>query len=365
MYHSKTIYANLKHKKMAHEINYNEKKGTHSFASHGEKAWHGLGQVVEKAMTSEEAIKLANLGYEVEKTEIYAGIAKSEVDDNGEMHGGIIYSPYKERFATYRTDNDEVLGLVGSRYQIIQNKEAFSFFDAIIDKGEAIFETAGALGKGERIFVSAKLPNDFTVKGEECNKYILLTNSHDGSSSIIAGLTTIRVVCNNTLQASLRSLENKVSIQHTSSAKDNLAEAYRVMNIASKYMTEIEDVFNNMAKTPINDTELKKYIQDVMKADYIIKHQDDLLLQEEEKKEEFSTRFKNQVDSIYEFALSHPTQTTEAARGTLWGAYNSISGYYNHVANFKDSEQKFASQMFGNANTKIIKGFNKALALMN
>ena len=55
---------------MAHLINYNESKGTHSFASHSEKAWHGLGQIVETAMTAEEAIKLANLDYEVEKTSI-------------------------------------------------------------------------------------------------------------------------------------------------------------------------------------------------------------------------------------------------------------------------------------------------------
>jgi len=82
------------------------------------------------------------------------------------------------------------------------------------------------------------------VGGEVCNKYIILTNSHDGSSSIIAGLTTTRIVCNNTLQAALGDLSNKVSIQHRSGAKDRLAEAHKVMNIASAYMTEVEQIFN-------------------------------------------------------------------------------------------------------------------------
>ena len=83
-----------------------------------------------------------------------------------------------------------------------------------------------------------------------------------------------------------------------------------------------------------------------------------------DEEEKLSTRFKNQVSSIYDFALSHPTQQTEATKGSLWGAYNSISGYYNYIANFKNEEQKFTSQLFGNGNSKILKGFNKALEII-
>ena len=330
---------------MAHEIEFNKKNQSYSFVSHSEKAWHGLGKIVQNAMTSKEVIENANLDYEVEKTTIHAKIGES------------LYQPYDEKFATYRKDTNEVLGLVGGRYEIVQNKDAFSFFDAIIDEGEAIFETAGVLGKGEKIFATAKLPNDLMVNGEPCEKYIVLTNSHDGSSSIIAGLTTIRVVCNNTLQAALKGLSNKVSIKHTMGAKERLAEAYKVMGIASVYMKEVEGVFNQMAKTTISDEQLKSYIQNVMKPEYKILHE---TTEEEEK---LSTRFKNQVDSIYEFALSHPTQNTNAARGTLWGAYNSISGYYNYIAKFKNEEDKFKSQFFGLGNTKINKAFSLATEL--
>jgi phage/plasmid-like protein (TIGR03299 family) len=330
---------------MAHEIEFNKKNQSYSFVSHSEKAWHGLGKIVQNAMTSKEVIENANLDYEVEKTTIHAKIGES------------LYQPYDEKFATYRKDTNEVLGLVGGRYEIVQNKDAFSFFDAIIDEGEAIFETAGVLGKGEKIFATAKLPNDLMVNGEPCEKYIVLTNSHDGSSSIIAGLTTIRVVCNNTLQAALKGLSNKVSIKHTMGAKERLAEAYKVMGIASVYMKEVEGVFNQMAKTTISDEQLKSYIQNVMKPEYKILHE---TTEEEEK---LSTRFKNQVDSIYEFALSHTTQNTNAARGTLWGAYNSISGYYNYIAKFKNEEDKFKSQFFGLGNTKINKAFSLATEL--
>lgn len=334
---------------MAHQINYNEQKGTHSFASHSQKAWHGLGQIVNEAMTAAQAIELANLDYEVYKTSIHPMILDA---DGNEIYSSAI----PERFATLRNDNNAYLGQVSSRYEIVQNKDAFGFFDSIIDSGEAIFETAGALGNGERIFVTAKLPNDFLVKGEPCNKYLILTNSHDGSSSIICGFTTVRIVCANTLQAALQGLSNKVSIQHKLGAKERIAEAYKVMGIASQYMTEVESIFNAMANTPIKDAQLKSYITDVMKPEY--------KGVTESEKEEISTRLKNQVDAIYNFALSHPTQVTADAEGTVWGAYNSISGYYNYIAKFRSQEDKFKSVMFGNANNRINKGFTKALELV-
>jgi phage/plasmid-like protein (TIGR03299 family) len=338
---------------MAHQINFNEKSGTHSFASHSERAWHGLGQIVDKAMTASEAIQLANLDYQVGKTTIHAAIAGAPVTvDSLENMVKI-----QDKFATYRADTKVPLGIVGSRYEIVQNQDAFAFFDSIIDNGEAIFETAGVLGNGERIFVTAKLPEDMLVAGEPCNKYIILTNSHDGTSSIIAGFTTVRIVCNNTLQAAFKDLTNKVLIQHRTGAKDRLGEAYKVMNIASKYMTEVNEVFNQMARTPITDEALQKYIIDVMQPEY-------KALKSKEEAEKISTRFKNQVTSIYDFAMSHPTQQTDAARGTVWGAYNSISGYYNYIQKYKDDEQKFISQMFGNANNRITKAFEKTLELI-
>jgi hypothetical protein len=62
--------------------------------------------------------------------------------------------------------------------------------------------------------------------------------------------------------------------------------------------------------------------------------------------------------------LTHPTQITDAAKSTVWGAYNSISGYYNYIAKYRSDEDKFKSQMFGNGNTKINKGFQEALVLI-
>ena len=237
---------------MAHKLN--ETNGKVSFAARGEKAWHGLGQYVSEAMTSEQAIELGGLNYTVEKRPLYApGWAGTMVEAEG-------------HYGNVRTDTNDILGIVKGRYRIVQNKDAFGFFDTIIDKGEAIFETAGALGKGERIFVTAKLPEDMLVRGERVEKYIMLTNSHDGTSTIIAGFTPIRVVCNNTLTAALKKLDNKVSISHTASAESRLKEASRVMGIASKYMDEVNMTFESMTTRKLSDLEMKYFIEDYIHA---------------------------------------------------------------------------------------------------
>ena len=331
---------------MAHNLNFDKRSGLWSFASHSEKAWHGLGQVVNEAMTSEQAIKLANLDYEVDKG-LVSFISNQEFS----------YHDVDGYYATYRTDNKEFLGLVKSRYEIVQNRDAFAFFDAIVDSGEAIFETAGALGKGERIFLMAKLPDDFEIGGEKIEKYIMLTNSHDGSSSVIAGLTNIRVVCNNTLQAALKGLENKVSIDHVSGAKNKLKEAHRVMGIASKYSTEVKDIFSRMVDFKMSEGDYRDYFTKILAPEYKT-----AMTTDEEK--EMSTRLKNMVEATTQFAITHPTQTTDASNGTLWGAYNGISGYYNYIKSFKSSEDKFNSQFFGVANNKMLKSFNQAVSLL-
>ena len=325
---------------MAHKLN--ETNGKVSFAARGEKAWHGLGQYVSEAMTSEQAIELGGLNYTVEKRPLYApGWEGTMVEAEG-------------HYGNVRTDTNEILGIVKGRYKIVQNKDAFGFFDAIIDQGEAIFETAGALGKGERIFVTAKLPEDMLVHGERVEKYIMLTNSHDGTSTIIAGFTPIRVVCNNTLTAALKNLDNKVSISHTASAESRLKEASRVMGIASKYMDEVNMTFESMTTRRLSDLEMKYFIETVMKNG----------VKEDKSDKEASTRMKNLVDQVYSFAITHPTQTTEAAYRTLWGAYNGISGYYNFLKDYRNADQKMKDMNYGYANDKIAKAFDQAVVML-
>ncbi|TDE29332.1 DUF945 domain-containing protein [Flavobacterium ranwuense] len=340
---------------MAHNINFNSNTGRYSFFSVKEKAWHGLGQIVQDYPTSAEAIKHAGLDYEVAKSPLYTkGSGIIETANGIEIGSSELEVP--NYFANIRTDNNAVLGVVGKDYHIVQNCEAFNFFDEIVGGGEGIlYETAGALGNGERIFITAKLPDYIRVgNGDDVTeKYIFLTTSHDGSGSITAAFTPIRIVCQNTLNASLRNMSNVVRIKHTSGAKQRLDDAHKVMGLANTLSSQLEGIFNKWAKVKVTDQEVRKLIQLALCPN---KETFDLLKKGAE--DEVSTLFKNTVEDAFAYAMVSDTQQMETTKGTLFGAYNAVTGYYQNVRSYKDNEAKLQSiVMGGTAQLKSQKAF--------
>ncbi len=344
---------------MAHNLNYNSRTGNYSFFSVKEKAWHGLGKIVEDYPTSEEAIKHAGLNYEVEKSPLFTkGSGIVQIADGIVMQDSDLEVP--NYFANIRTDNNAVLGVVGKDYQIVQNREAFSFFDAIVGGGDGIlYETAGALGNGERIFITAKLPDYIRVGNDDVvEKYIFLTTSHDGSGSITAAFTPIRIVCQNTLNASLRNMSNVVRIRHTSGAKQRLEDAHKVMGLANQYSSQLDGIFNQWAKVKVNDREVKKLIQLAL-----CPNKETLKHLQKGNEDEISTVFKNTVEDAFSYAMMSDTQQMETTKGTLFGAYNAVTGYYQNIRSYKDDEAKLQSIiMGGTAQLKAQKAFELCTA---
>lgn len=335
---------------MAHNLNFNKDTGKYSFFSVQEKAWHGLGQIVTEYPTSAEAIIHSGLDYQVIK----------EPNTHRLPSGLEVRS--ENSFFTYRSDNEAILGgKVGKDYHIVQNTDAFSFFDAIVGGTDGIlYETAGALGNGERIFITAKLPNYIRVgNGDDVTeKYIFLTNSHDGSGSITAAFTPIRIVCQNTLNASLRNMSNVVRIRHTSGAKQRLEDAHKVMGLADRFSTQMEGIFNGWAKVKISDAEVKKLIQLAL-----CPNRETLELLKKGNEDELSTVFKNSVDAAFTYAMVAESQQMETTKGTVFGAYNAVTGYFQNVRNYKDDEAKLQSiVMGGTAQGKAQKAFELCTA---
>lgn len=335
---------------MAHNLNFNKDTGKYSFFSVQEKAWHGLGQIVTDYPTSAEAIIHSGLDYQVLK----------EPNTHRLPSGLEVRSD--SSFFTYRSDNEAILGgKVGKDYHIVQNTDAFSFFDAIVGGTDGIlYETAGALGKGERIFITAKLPDYIRVgSGDDVTeKYIFLTNSHDGSGSITAAFTPIRIVCQNTLNASLRNMSNVVRIRHTSGAKQRLEDAHRVMGLADSFSRKMEGIFNDWAKVKISDAEVKKLIQLAL-----CPNRETLELLKKGNEDELSTVFKNSVDGAFTYAMVADSQQMETTKGTVFGAYNAVTGYFQNVRNYKDDEAKLQSiVMGGTAQGKAQKAFELCTA---
>ncbi|MDT3401114.1 MULTISPECIES: DUF932 domain-containing protein [Mucilaginibacter] len=339
---------------MAHQINFNQKTGKHSFMSVKEKAWHGLGQIIDRYPTSSEAIQHAGLDYIVEKRPLFTYDTANHL---GEGSDDMIIPEIEvpNFFATVRADTEQVLGVVGNDYEVVQNRDAFSFFDAIVGGSDGIlYETAGALGNGERVFITAKLPDYIRVGVKDwIEQYLFLTTSHDGLGSITAAFTPIRIVCNNTLNAAMRNHSGAIKIRHTASAAERLKQAHTLMGISRELSQEMEGLFNQWAKVRITDREVRKLIQIAMAPNKeVLEHL------AESRFEQLSTHYTNIVDSVYEYALASPTQQIDTTAGTVFGAYNAVTGYFQNVRSFKSEEAKFKSIMDGTAKQRAQTAFN-------
>lgn len=343
---------------MAHNISKNEKTGQYSFYSVKEKAWHGLGHIADKYETSAEVLEKAGLNFIVEKRPLFTYDSENMFNSRKENNDSDIIIPEIEvpnYYATVRTDNDKVLGVVGSEYLPIQNRESFAFFDAIAGKDGVFYETAGALGNGERIFITAKLPSYIKVGDNDLiEQYLFFTTTHNGKGSIIAALTPVRIVCNNTLNIALGNCSNKVVIRHTEGAKERIKEAHKVMGMVNTLSPLLEQCFNHWTSVKITDPEVKKLVQIAMAPNKEVL--DNI---KAGKEDENSTAFKNIVDDVFGYAMMSETQQLQTTKGTLFGAFNAVTGYFQNVRKYKDNDAKIKSLFLdGTAEGKAQKTFD-------
>jgi hypothetical protein len=171
-----------------------------------------------------------------------------------------------------------------------------------------------------------------------------LTTSHDGYGSITAAFTPVRIVCQNTLNAAMRNTSNCIKIRHTSSATDRLKQAHKLLGITNLLAGEMEQLFNQWAKIRITDAEVKRLVQMAMAP-----NKETLQNLQNNKQDELSSIYTNSVSAVLDYAGSHESQQEVTTKGTLYGAYNAVNGYFQNVRNYKDDESKFKSIMYGTA----------------
>ena len=206
--------------------------------------WHGIGTKVENSPASEDALQLAGLDWKVLQEEVFTNF--------GEKIKG-----YK---ANVRSTDRKVLGVVSDRYKIIQNTEAFAFTDALLGNGVR-YETAGSLQEGRKVWLLAKLPQEYIIAGDRISPYLVFSNSHDGSGAVKVAVTPIRVVCNNTLNLALNTAKRSWSMIHTGDIKGKVQEAKDTIFMAEKYMDSLGKEIETLRKIKMTDKQVKEYIE--------------------------------------------------------------------------------------------------------
>lgn len=314
-----------------HNLEINETTGKASMFYVGQVPWHGLGERLDNPATAQEAIAAANLDFTVKTTPALFRVGRSVI-------------PIKDKFAVIRTDTNTGLGVVGKSYTPLQNNDAFNFFDPIVERGEAMYHTAGVLQDGRKIWLLAKLPNSIVLKGEDIiDQYVCLTNSHDGSTGVIACISSIRVVCSNTLQAALHGTKNKISVRHTTNVAENLKVAHEVMGLQNITTGALQQAYDLLQNKKVNTA----FVDEFLNALYPKK--------EENKTNTNGDRIREQIISAFETSPGHELASSN---GTAFGLYNAVTYYTNHVKEYKTADQRLNSIWNGGSLNVEQKTFN-------
>jgi phage/plasmid-like protein (TIGR03299 family) len=268
----------------------------------GEPPWHSLGTRLDAPATAEEAIAAAGLDYEVTLTPV-ATVDGLDVP--------------KTR-AVVRYDTQAVLGVVSDRYVPVQNRQAFGFLDAVVAEGGLRYHTAGALGQGERVWLLARLPDQIRVRGGDdlVDKYLLLSNAHDGSAALRVFFTPVRVVCANTLSLAHRQAAGEgVSILHKGDLRAKIGHAQQVLGLAQRFFDDAAAVIDRLAGYSPTSDQLAAYFRDLYPDP------------DGGKDNARAVKARAELQRLFEEGVGHDRP---GVRGTAWAAYNAVTEYVDH-----------------------------------
>jgi phage/plasmid-related protein TIGR03299 len=209
--------------------------------------WHGLGIKVDEALTSKEALIAAGLNWNVGQKNVMTDYCN-------------VIPGYR---ANIRESDGRVLGVVSDRYKIVQNADAFTFTDNLINHG-VTYETAGSLQDGRKIWLLAKLPDSYKLADEKVEPYVVFSNSHDGTGAIKVAMTPIRVVCQNTLNLALNDAKRVWSMIHTGDIMTKLDEARQTLLLAGQYMGKLQREAEMLSIIRLSDRKVMQYTNELL-----------------------------------------------------------------------------------------------------
>lgn len=303
-----------------------------------ETPWHGLGKVIQTAPTSEDALYIAGLNWEVKPMPIYDAF-------------GNVISGYK---ANVRNSDNRVLGLVTNRYKVVQNNEAFAFTDALLGEG-VTYETAGSLASGKRVWLLAKTESTLIAE-EKMDSYLVFTNSHDGTGAVKVAITPVRVVCQNTLNMALSGASRTWSYKHVGAVQGKLEEARMTLTNAKAYMKNLETEFEVLKLQKLGEKKALQMVDDLVEMEFATlvakaKAQVDgvVNIADYMKQQKYETKLKAKKDElIYRYMEAPDLKGTEH---TAFRFINAVSDYVTHTNDHK-ATQNYKENLF----MKVIDG---------
>lgn len=294
---------------MAHELSIT-KSGRAEMAYIGAVPWHGLGQQVDPSADIETWREASGLGWEAKRAPV---MFENEMVDELRTFG--------DRHVLYRSDTGRPLSVVSQDYNIVQPNHVLNFFKTLADTGHFQIETVGTLKEGRRIWALARVGENAKIMDDDVAPYLMLATSYDGTMATLAKFTTVRVVCNNTLQAALRNdnKQSQVTIPH--SAMFDPSKVRADLGIALDSWEEFKLKAGAMARAKVSDAEMDAYLQELLEPfiPYGQTYNPDKVR---------ASKGYQRIAQLFHGAQLGAGQ--DAINGTMWGLLNACTQYVDH-----------------------------------
>ncbi len=322
---------------------------------YGEQPWHELGRKLDHPANAEEALAAGCLDWEVDMVPIApASEPNSEIP---------------QRMAVVRKDRQpgeagRVIGVVHPGFVPLQNREGVELFDSLLGKSERLYHTGGYLKNGEVVWLLARLPTEIRLNGEDViEPYLLFTNSHDGSLAIDIRLTTIRVVCNNTLTLALskKQAANKVFRRSHSRSYDVLkADAEAFYTFSLKQCEETQTQFARLASKSCDDDAFGRFLMKLMPdlTKPLTAASNVKALQAWETRMQNLRAARERIECIRHEGI--PERGIPPDEKNWWGALNAVTGWVDHVQ--ETENDRYAHILFGGGDTLKSRALPLAMA---
>jgi phage/plasmid-like protein (TIGR03299 family) len=287
-------------------------------------AWHRKGTKLPDGATLAQAQELAGHNFEVEMVDVSAG----NIPINGWC-------------ATVRTDTNEPLGMVKDTYRIIQPSVLYDVLRPVLGESAAHLDCGGTLGKGEKIWVLAKLPNSFYIPGvrdDVIDHYLLIVNSFDRSLPLTLRSTPVRVVCQNTLVMALRGkVQADYRIFHRPGAGALIDIAHSAMGIMTQHQEYLSETAGAMARFQMGVRATKNFLKRLFPS--APEEEGRPVTEQTLKKRERVELLFSEVDR----------NNLPGMRGTAWALYNAIVEYIDHERPAREGTDELDRMWFGSS----------------
>ncbi len=321
---------------MSHELDFS--KGFPAIAYRGDLPWHGYGQVMTGEETLDEWLVAAGLDYRVQSKNAYF------LGTDGE------HIEIPQAKALVRSDTNDTLAMVSTRYKVVQPRTIIDFFKTLCERQGFEMETAGALAGGKRVWALARIGKDFTLPpNDKIEGYLLLATSYDAKFATTAQLTSIRVVCNNTLTWSLESDQaSVVRITHSQDFDPSTIQAD--LGLLDAGWAGFTQQIKSLADTPVNMHDAVRFFMD--------------LTGQEDEDPQFAINNSYILKKLLQAYEHAPRQDIPSAKNTAWGLVNAVTYFTDHTRRASNPGTRVNSAWFGASAALKRRAFDNALVLV-